>query len=82
MPTITPGTILKLLILSFFVGWGLSLLIAAAFDTELFRIPLVVAPSTYGYGVVGALVTGLVSALLVRRLLDRIDLIAVLKTRE
>ena len=63
-------------------GWGLSLLIAAAFDTERFRIPLVVAPATYGYGVVGALVTGLVSALLVRRLLDRIDLIAVLKTRE
>ena len=26
MPKITPGTILKLLILSFFVGWGLSLL--------------------------------------------------------
>ncbi|MEK9661137.1 MAG: ABC transporter permease [Alphaproteobacteria bacterium] len=63
-------------------GWGLSLLIAAAFDTELFRIPLVVVPSTYGYGVVGALITGLVSALLVRRLLDRIDLIAALKTRE
>lgn len=26
MPKITPGTIIKLVILSFFVGWGLSML--------------------------------------------------------
>lgn len=26
MPKITPGTIVKLLIISFFVGWGLSVL--------------------------------------------------------
>lgn len=26
MPKITPGTIIKLLIISFFVGWGLSVL--------------------------------------------------------
>lgn len=63
-------------------GWALSWLIATAFDTELFRIPLVVLPQTYGFGVVGALITGVVSAFLVRRQLDGIDLIAVLKTRE
>ena len=65
-----------------FAGWGLAFIMATAFDTELFRIPLVVEPSTYGYGVLGAIAAGLVSALLLRRRINRLDLIAVLKTRE
>lgn len=63
-------------------GWGLAFVMAAAFDTELFRIPLVVEHSTYGYGIIGAIVTGLASAALLRRQLDRLDIVAVLKTRE
>jgi putative ABC transport system permease protein len=64
------------------VGRGLTLLIARAFDTELFRMPMVVDASTYGLAVVFALAATVASAALVRRRIDRLDLIAVLKTRE
>lgn len=63
-------------------GRGLSGLMAAAFNTELYRVPLVIAPSTYGLAVVFALAATLVSALIVRHRLDHLDLIKVLKTRE
>ncbi len=68
------------------VGLALGYLMAAgtvgAFETELYRIPLVVAPRTYALAAVVTLVAAAVSAAAVRRRLDRLDLIAVLKTRE
>ncbi|MCZ8130428.1 MAG: FtsX-like permease family protein [Steroidobacteraceae bacterium] len=63
-------------------GFGLASLIVQAFETELYRVPLVVLPETYGLAMAIGLVATAVSALLVRRRLDRLDLIAVLKTRE
>lgn len=63
-------------------GFGLTELIAWLLDTELFRIPVVIAPATYGYAVVLTLAAATVSAALVRRRIDRLDLIRVLKTRE
>jgi putative ABC transport system permease protein len=64
------------------VGRLLTWLMARALDTELFRLPLVIEPSTYGLSVVVAAVTTAVSAAFVRRRIDRLDLIRVLKTRE
>jgi putative ABC transport system permease protein len=64
------------------LGWGLILVMAQAFDTELFRLPLVIEPSTYGIAVVFTLLATGASAALVRRRIDRLDLISVLKTRE
>lgn len=64
------------------LGRGLSEVMAAAFNTELFRIPLKIEPSTYGLSVIIALVATLISALVVRHRLDHLDLIEVLKTRE
>jgi putative ABC transport system permease protein len=64
------------------VGRLLTWLMARALDTELFRLPLVIEPSTYGLSVVIAAVTTAVSAAFVRRRIDRLDLIRVLKTRE
>ena len=55
---------------------------ATSFATELFRIPVVVRPDTYAYAVILALASAVASGLLVRRRLQRLDLIAVLKTRE
>jgi putative ABC transport system permease protein len=55
---------------------------AASIDPELMWIPLHIAPTTYGAAAVIALVSGLVSALLVRRKLDQLDLVAVLKISE
>jgi putative ABC transport system permease protein len=63
-------------------GLGLIELIAWLLDTELFRIPVVIRPATYGYAVLLTLVAAAVSAALVRRRIDRLDLIRVLKTRE
>jgi putative ABC transport system permease protein len=68
------------------VGLVLGYLMAAgairAYETELFRIPLVVAPRTYALAAVTTLAAAVLSGLAVRRRLDRLDLIAVLKTRE
>jgi putative ABC transport system permease protein len=57
-------------------------LLAASMDPEAIRFPLYIAPSTYAAAAVIALVSGLASALLVRRQLDHLDLIAVLKSSE
>lgn len=59
-----------------------SLLIQFSYDTELFRMPLVIDRSTYGFAAVVTLTTAVGSALLVRRMLDRLDLVAVLKSKE
>jgi putative ABC transport system permease protein len=64
------------------LGRMLARLIVAAFKTELYRVPFIVDASTYGWAMVVTILATAVSALLVRRRLDRLDLIAVLKTRE
>ena len=63
-------------------GSALALYLASAVSSDLFRIPFVIDPSTFGYAGVVVILTTAVSGLLVRRELDRMDLIAVLKTRE
>ncbi len=63
-------------------GIGLAWIMVQSLQTELFRIPMVIETSTYGAAVLVALLATVVSALIVRRRLDRLDLIAVLKTRE
>jgi hypothetical protein len=63
------------------IGRGLVALLGLMLDTELFRLPLVIEPSTYGLAVVFALAATVASAALVRRRIDRLDLIRVLKTR-
>lgn len=65
-----------------FVGRALTSLIALAFETELFRMPMVVDASTYGVAAAFAIAATVVSGALVRRRIDTLDLIAVLKTRE
>src|SRR5690606_14496301 len=64
------------------LGYGLSKALAAGFENETYRIPFVVEPSSY-LGAAGVVVlAALVSGWLVRRKLDRFDLVDVLKTRE
>lgn len=64
------------------LGRGLAEIMAVAFSTELFRVPLVIEPSTYGLSIVIALAATVLSALVVRHRVDHLDLIEVLKTRE
>jgi putative ABC transport system permease protein len=68
--------------LGLWIGRELCVAIAGTVDPERYRLPLVLSPTTYGYAVVVVLLASLVSALLVRRRLDHLDLIGVLKTRE
>ncbi|HEX7454096.1 MAG TPA: ABC transporter permease, partial [Polyangiaceae bacterium] len=62
------------------VKWGA--LFMSNVDQETFRWAVVVAPRTYAMATVVALLAATVSALWVRRSLDQLDLIGVLKTRE
>lgn len=65
------------------LGYALAaLVIHVAYDTELFRIPLIVDRSTYAFAVTVTLITAFLSGLIVRRMLDRLDLVAVLKSKE
>ncbi len=64
------------------IGYALAAVSAAGMDTDLYRIPLVVRPSTFAFAATVVLTATLGSALVVRRQLDRLDLVAVLKTKE
>jgi putative ABC transport system permease protein len=51
-------------------------------SNESFTIPPVVSPATFATAALVVLAAGVGSALLVRRRIDRLDLVAVLKTRD
>jgi putative ABC transport system permease protein len=62
--------------------WGAKALIELQADPEQFRLPMLISSQTYAFSVVVILAAAVLSALLVRRRLDTLDLIGVLKTRE
>jgi len=64
------------------IGYALAFVISAAVQTELYRIPLVISARTYAVSALIILVAATLSGLVVRRRVDRLDLIEVLKTRE
>jgi putative ABC transport system permease protein len=64
------------------VGAAISWFMSAQFETELYRVPLVLEHTTFGMAVMIAVISVAISAAIVRQRLDRLDLIAVLKTRE
>jgi putative ABC transport system permease protein len=51
-------------------------------ETELWRLPFVILPRTYALAVITSLGATIVSALIVRTRLDRLELVSVLKMRE
>lgn len=64
------------------IGFVVCALLAWRFESDLFRLPLVVSARTYLYAFLTVMASALASGLAVRRRLDRLDLIEVLKTRE
>lgn len=68
--------------IGFVIGRGLCAIIAQHLQTDLFRVPLVLEPDTYGFAAAVVLVSAACSGLIVRRKLDHLDLIGVLKTKE
>jgi putative ABC transport system permease protein len=66
----------------FLFGRALSGYLVLAFSSDLYRIPLIVAPATYALAASIVLVSFAITGVLVWRKLARLDLIEVLKTRE
>ncbi|MEQ8964427.1 MAG: ABC transporter permease, partial [Azospirillaceae bacterium] len=64
------------------VGSGFAWAMIQGFESEIMRLPFVVRPATYGAAALVVVVATALSALVVRRRIDRLDLIGVLKTRE
>jgi putative ABC transport system permease protein len=64
------------------LGTWLTRWVVTTVHPERFRFPVVLSGRTYAFAVLVVLASAAVSALLVRRRLDRLDLIGVLKTRE
>jgi len=66
----------------FLVGAGLVGILVLAFESDLYRLPLILNPSNYALGATVVVASALVSGLLIWRRLGKLDLVAVLKTRE
>ncbi|MCP4288673.1 MAG: ABC transporter permease, partial [Gammaproteobacteria bacterium] len=64
------------------LGRALCAYIAKAIENDLYRVPLILEPDTYAFAALVVLIAAVVSGLLVRNRLDRLDLIEVLKTKE
>jgi len=64
------------------LGYFLSFGIAAGFSTDLYQIPAVFTPESYGTAVVAVVIAAVTSGWLVKRDIDRADLIIALKTGE
>ena len=66
----------------FLVGIGLTGILVLAFESDLYRLPLIIEPSNYAMGATVVIISALISGLLIWYRLGRLDLVAVLKTRE
>ncbi|MDP3895637.1 MAG: FtsX-like permease family protein [Mesorhizobium sp.] len=64
------------------LGWGFSWSVVRGFESDLFRIPFIINRSTFALASLVVVAIALLSALIVRRRIDRLDLVRVLKTRD
>jgi len=80
------GETMLLAVLAQPLGWLMGAWIASAmassFASDLYAIPLVLEPSSFASASLVVLAASLASVLLVRRRIDKMDLVAVMKTRE
>jgi putative ABC transport system permease protein len=63
-------------------GYSLTAAIVRSVDSEVYRFPLYVSRAAVAWSFLGIIAAALVSGMLVRRQLDKLDLVAVLKIRE
>jgi putative ABC transport system permease protein len=68
--------------LGFMFGWALTWFIVWSLQTELYRLPMHITGTTYALAALIVIISATLSALFIRRKINRLDLIAVLKTRE
>jgi putative ABC transport system permease protein len=63
-------------------GYSLTAAIVRSVDSEVYRFPLYVSRAAVAWSFLGIIAAALISGMLVRRQLDKLDLVAVLKIRE
>lgn len=68
--------------LGWLIGYGFSAAMVFGFETEMYRIPLVITPQSYARAAIVTLVAAAASGWMVRHRLDELDLVEVLKSRE
>src|SRR5690606_27750746 len=68
--------------LGWLLGYAFGWAVMRAFQSDIFTVPFVILPATYGISALVVIGAAAASALIVRRRIDRLDLIAVLKTRD
>lgn len=68
--------------LGFFIGYWLCAYVAYALASDLFRVPMVIELKTYAVAAAVVIFSAVVSGLIIRRKLDHLDLVEVLKTKE
>ena len=64
------------------IGYLFGLLIMSGFNNEIYRLSFKVSAATVAWSFLTIIAAAVLSGLVVRRRLDRLDLVAVLKTRE
>ncbi len=68
--------------LGMLLGWALVHTVAGLLASDQFFFPVVIRARTYAWAGLAVVAAGLASALVVRRRIDRLDMVAALKTRE
>jgi putative ABC transport system permease protein len=64
------------------IGYGLCAYLAFQFDTDLYRIPLVLGINVYAFAALVVIVSFIISAIMIWRNLAHLDMVAVLKSKE
>jgi len=64
------------------LGWALVNGVNGLMTSDQFHFPVVILPRTYAWAALCVVAAGAASALVVRRRIDRLDMVAVLKTRQ
>lgn len=68
--------------LGMLLGWGLTHLVTQLLKSDQFLFPVVIRARTYAWAAICVVTAGVASALVVRRTIDRLDMVAALKTRD
>ncbi|MGE4092741.1 MAG: ABC transporter permease [Candidatus Binatia bacterium] len=68
--------------LGLWLGYGMVVFLSTSYQAETFRIPVIIELRTYVISTLIVVLAGVLSALVVRRRIDHLDLVSVLKTRE
>ncbi len=68
--------------LGLLIGYGLCAYLAFRFDSDLYRIPLVLGMNVYAFAAMVVIVSAIISAIMIWRNLAHLDMVAVLKSKE